>query len=162
MLDPHHVPVAGSAWRKPRAPRSANSSAVSEAGAASKRPPGRRSLDRPADTRGATLPIDVAPLERQVFTGPHSGGQGDRKQHEAFGLSRGREESPVSSGTPKDVHRGLRSSTLRASISHRFNRSTPTHGSSARIFQLTAWRTADCRTAFVYSIVRGDSPQLNI
>src|SRR5208337_4202337 len=35
LLDPHHVPTAGNARRKPRAPRSADSSALSEAEAAS-------------------------------------------------------------------------------------------------------------------------------
>jgi hypothetical protein len=58
----------------------------------------------------------------------------------------------------------LHSSTLRASISRRFmrGRSTPTQGSSASIFQRTAWRNADCSTAFVYSIVRADNPRSNI
>src|ERR1700722_14852373 len=59
------------------------------------RPAGHRRLDRPGDTRGATLPIDVAPLERQVFTGPHSGCQGEGKQRVPFGFPRGREESPA-------------------------------------------------------------------
>src|SRR2546422_3185518 len=58
----------------------------------------------------------------------------------------------------------LHSSTLRASISHLFirGRSTPTQGSSASIFHRTACRNADCRTAFVYSIVRGERPRASI
>jgi hypothetical protein len=96
-----------------------------------KRPAGRRNLDRPADTRSTTLPIDVAPLERQVFTGPLSGGQGERKQRDPFGLCRGGEESACI----------LRRSGPPSPAAFNDGRSTPTHESSASIFQRTAWRT---------------------
>src|SRR5579863_6350178 len=39
-----------------------------------------RMQDGSTNARGAALPIDVAPLERQVFTGPHPSGQRQRVQ----------------------------------------------------------------------------------
>src|SRR5207249_476993 len=60
-----------------------------------KEPAGLQMLDYPTYARCAALPIDVAPLQRQVFTGPHSRSERKGVQSEPLRSSRGDEKSPA-------------------------------------------------------------------
>jgi hypothetical protein len=110
-----------------------------------------RNLYRPANARCPALPVNIRPLESQVFAWTHSRRQGQSQNREPLRFL----------GYVKKPAALLDAQSLHLLALHSWQIDTDT-----RIFckHLPAYclAEADSRTALVYSIVRAENPRSNI